>query len=265
MDWIQRMAVIILFICNVFCKWIRLQNILYFCIFNYARGDKQKVWSKAENREQDWRETLRTVSFLFLSPHTPYRCVRLAHFARVRCLSYAKRILRRKLTLRWPCIMQLKLLVQSYSLSLHQFTFGKVLKFIPLQRAKKVVSDSPGRVDFAIGLVNSVFNLLDGQVMFFEEFDKQKNCEINSASQKFLGLGEMTSGLVNASFSLPEWQAVKMIFFAPWPLGKLFFLFSPITFYVIVFFAAYWFILYWQVKQYKCGMLNIFFKYFNGI
>ena len=28
----------------------------------------------------------------------------------------------------------------------------------------------------------------------------------------------MTSGLVNASFSLPEWQAVKMIFFAPCPL-----------------------------------------------
>ena len=26
----------------------------------------------------------------------------------------------------------------------------------------------------------------------------------------------MKSGLVNASFSLPEWQAVKMIFFAPW-------------------------------------------------
>ena len=34
-------------------------------------------------------------------------------------------------------------------------------------RAKKVVSDSPGLVDFAIGLVNSVFNLPDGQVMFF--------------------------------------------------------------------------------------------------
>ena len=31
----------------------------------------------------------------------------------------------------------------------------------------------------------------------------------------FLGLVEMTSGLVNASFSLPEWQAVKIIFFAP--------------------------------------------------
>ena len=39
------------------------------------------------------------------------------------------------------------------------------------QRAKKVVSGSPGLVDFAIGLVKSVFNLPDGQVMFFEEFE----------------------------------------------------------------------------------------------
>ena len=37
--------------------------------------------------------------------------------------------------------------------------------------AKKVVSDSPGLVDFAIGLESSVFNLADGQVMFFEEFE----------------------------------------------------------------------------------------------
>ena len=37
------------------------------------------------------------------------------------------------------------------------------------QCAKKVVSDSPWLVDFAIGLVNSVFNLPDGQLMFFEE------------------------------------------------------------------------------------------------
>ena len=35
------------------------------------------------------------------------------------------------------------------------------------QRAKKVVSDSLGLVDFAIGLLNSVFNLPDGQVIFF--------------------------------------------------------------------------------------------------
>ena len=38
-----------------------------------------------------------------------------------------------------------------------------------LQRAKKVMSDSPGLLDFAIGLVNSVFNLPDGQVIFFEQ------------------------------------------------------------------------------------------------
>ena len=39
------------------------------------------------------------------------------------------------------------------------------------QCANKVVSDSPRLVDFAIGLVNSVFNLPDGQLMFFEEFE----------------------------------------------------------------------------------------------
>ena len=42
---------------------------------------------------------------------------------------------------------------------------------MPWQRAKKVVSDSLGLVDFAIGLVNSVINLPDGQVIFFEEFE----------------------------------------------------------------------------------------------
>ena len=38
--------------------------------------------------------------------------------------------------------------------------------------------------------------------------------------KKLLGLVEMMSGLVNASFSLREWQAVKMIFFAPWVRKK---------------------------------------------
>ena len=36
-----------------------------------------------------------------------------------------------------------------------------------IQRAKKVLSDSPGLVDFAMGLVNSVFNLPEGQVRVF--------------------------------------------------------------------------------------------------
>ena len=35
--------------------------------------------------------------------------------------------------------------------------------------------------------------------------------------KKLLGLVEMTFGLVNASFSLPEWQAVKMVFFCTLP------------------------------------------------
>ena len=44
------------------------------------------------------------------------------------------------------------------------------LTFCVKQRAKKVVSHSLGLVDFATGLVNSVFNLPDRQVIFFEEF-----------------------------------------------------------------------------------------------
>ena len=67
------------------------------------------------------------------------------------------------------------------------------------------MSDSPGLVDFAIRLVNSVVNLPDGQ----------NNCEINLLIKTFFGLVEMIFGLVNVSFSLPEWQALKMTFFAP--------------------------------------------------
>ena len=62
------------------------------------------------------------------------------------------------------------------------------------------MSDSLGLMDFAIGLVNSVLNLLEGQVKYFEEFNLQKNSEINSAHQKIGGLVEMRFGLVNASY-----------------------------------------------------------------
>ena len=76
-------------------------------------------------------------------------------------------------------------------------------------------------MDFAIGLMNFVFNLPDGQVKFLAEFKLQKNCEINSAHQMFFGLVEMMFGLVNVSFSLPKWQALKMTFFAPCSQKKL--------------------------------------------
>ena len=49
------------------------------------------------------------------------------------------------------------------------------------------MSNSPGLVNFAIGLVNSVLNLPEGLVKFFEEFKLQKNCEINSAHQNVFG------------------------------------------------------------------------------
>ena len=79
------------------------------------------------------------------------------------------------------------------------------------QCAKKMVSDNPPRLaGFAIGLVNSVFNLPDGKVMLFEEISKhRRTVKSILLVKKFLGLVEMTSGLVNASFSLPEWHCFK--------------------------------------------------------
>ena len=54
------------------------------------------------------------------------------------------------------------------------------------------MSDSPGLVDFAIGVGNFVLNLPDGQVEFFEEFKLQKYCQINLLIKTVLGLVEMT-------------------------------------------------------------------------
>ena len=53
---------------------------------------------------------------------------------------------------------------------------NSVLFFIFIARAKKVVSDSLGLVDFAIGLVIFVLNLPNGQVPFFGKFKLQKDC-----------------------------------------------------------------------------------------
>ena len=47
------------------------------------------------------------------------------------------------------------------------FRANKIIIELPSQCAKKVVSDSLGLVEFAIGQVNAVFKLPDGQVMFF--------------------------------------------------------------------------------------------------
>ena len=75
-------------------------------------------------------------------------------------------------------------------------------------------------MDFAIEIVSSVFNLPNEQVMFFlRNLNNRRTVKSILLVKKFLGPVEMTPGLVNASFSLPEWQAVsQMIFFAPCPL-----------------------------------------------
>ena len=69
---------------------------------------------------------------------------------------------------REPIIKQMNFLKKWFNLSLHSKAICKVYCG---QCAKKVVFDSLGLVDFAIGLVNSFFNLPNGQVMFVEEFE----------------------------------------------------------------------------------------------
>ena len=103
--------------------------------------------------------------------------------------------------------------------------------------AKKVVSDSPELMDFAIRLKNFVLNLCNGQDKFFEEVNLlQKNCETNSPHQKvfeaspqrlplcmptkklpdvYIYVFEMTYGLIDTSLGLPKEQAVKLTLFAP--------------------------------------------------
>ena len=52
--------------------------------------------------------------------------------------------------------------------------------------------------------MNSVFNLPDGQVMFFEDLNNRRTVNSILPVKKILGLAEMVSALVNASFSLPR-------------------------------------------------------------
>jgi len=47
--------------------------------------------------------------------------------------------------------------------------FWELSPLVGCQRGKKVMSDSTGLVDLAIGLVIFVLNLCDGQVLFFWE------------------------------------------------------------------------------------------------
>ena len=78
-----------------------------------------------------------------------------------------------------------------------------------------MVSDCLGLVDFAVGLVNSVLNLPNGVSDFSGGNSNYERTVINPAHQIFFGLVEMTFRLVHTRYSLPEWQAVNLTFFAP--------------------------------------------------
>ena len=55
----------------------------------------------------------------------------------------------------------------AYWLFFYYYSQHNKIIMAAMQLAKKVVSDSPGLVDFSVGLVNSVFNLPNGQCVVF--------------------------------------------------------------------------------------------------
>ena len=74
------------------------------------------------------------------------------------------------------------------------------------QRAKQVVSNSSGLVDFLIGVVNSVLNLPNRQMNHYgKTVINPESCPSNFWGGLVI---KITLGLVHASCSLPEWQAV---------------------------------------------------------
>ena len=69
-----------------------------------------------------------------------------------------------------------------------------------MQRAKEVVSSSPGLEDFAVGLVNFVLSSPDGQVKFFENSNYRRTVYSNLLIKKLLGPVKVMFGLVRASY-----------------------------------------------------------------
>ena len=77
------------------------------------------------------------------------------------------------------------------------------------------MSDSPGLVDFAIGLMSSVLKLYDGKVTFFRELKSQKNCNITCSLKIVFHVSRNDFWASTCKLSLPECQDVKLTFFVP--------------------------------------------------
>ena len=97
------------------------------------------------------------------------------------------------------------------------------------EESLQCLSDRVMLVDFAIRLVNSVLNIPWWENELFWEIKLQKNCNQSCSSRIVLRLVEMTLRLVHARYSLPQWQAINLTFFAPCWLKRTFNLFLALS------------------------------------
>ena len=87
------------------------------------------------------------------------------------------------------------------------------------------MSDSPGLVDLAVGLVNFIFQLPDGQVKVLSELFFEGINLIHCTCGNFFTLVKITSGLEhpgNSNFpGCPMFgPAGKLNFVVPWPIMR---------------------------------------------
>ena len=110
---------------------------------------------------------------------------------------------------------------------LWHFPLGQCAKNLIISR-----SDSPGLEKFCYRrLVNSVINLPNGQVKFY--YRRTIQCNQPAHHNVFGASWNDVWASINVSFSLLEWQALTMIFFAPcfkWSFLYFFYYFSYLTF-----------------------------------
>ena len=82
------------------------------------------------------------------------------------------------------------------------------------QRTTKLMSGSPRLVDFAVGLVDFILHLPDGEVKVLGEFFLRKLI-IHRSCENFFRPVKITSGLGDPGYSFPEGQAGKLNFVVP--------------------------------------------------
>ena len=78
------------------------------------------------------------------------------------------------------------------------------------QCTKKLMSYSPGLVDFPVSLVDLILYLPDWQVKVLGEYFFEEINLIHCTWKNFFGLVKITSGLLHSGYSLPEGLAGKL-------------------------------------------------------